>query len=233
MFKEKRILIPLILTIPIFIILISLGFWQLNRLKEKKLFIETVDITLNRDPVTLPYSKNPSIYSKIKTNGYFLENLTIYLYGLRSMSIEKNGYYLLVPFKTDDNRIIMVARGWFSHNNKGNISLKNNHIHQEIIGVVLPPEKQSIFIPKNDHKNNIWFTLDLKEMSENLGLKLENFYLIQLEPENLPEIITPLDAKSLLAIRNDHLGYAITWFSLAFALLVIFGIYYKNNQKIL
>lgn len=230
MLKEKSNLVPLLFTIPSIVILISLGFWQLNRLAEKKLFIETLATTLNAEPVRLSNLENPNIYSKIKIDGHFLENFSIYLYGLRSMSLEKNGYYLLTPFKTYDDRIIMVARGWFAHKEKGNINLKSDHtITQSITGVVLPPEKQSIFVPKNDFKNNIWFTLDLREMSENLGLKLRDFYLIQLEPKNLPTLITALDTKSLLAIRNDHLGYAITWFSLAIALAIIFWIHRINN----
>ncbi len=221
-----------------FSILVLLGTWQVFRLKEKELFLSLIKNNLHNAPIDIKTLSGEKFYAKVKIKGEFLLDKNLHLYGRRSMSAEKDGYYLIVPFKTDDNKIILVAVGWFGSNYKQNIdkiigSIIAKNVNQ-IIGVVLPGEKKRLFIIDNDIKNNIWFTLDLSQASQFLGLKLEDFYLI-MDNENLgnADMLKPLRIDNLLHIRNDHLEYAITWFSLAIALVVIFIIFYTNTPYLL
>lgn len=216
-----------------FIILISLGFWQLSRLKEKKLFLASMQVNLTSPAVNLEKLDNSLTYRKIKITGHFLPNKDIYLYGRRSMSNEKDGYYLVTPFKTVDGQIILVARGWFSNRNKNIIKQAATEQPHEIIGVTMPSEKTRSYLPANDIKNNVWLTLDLTAASKALELNLENFYLIETSKDisNL-DILLPLSINHLAAIRNDHLEYALTWFGLAASLIVIYAIYRKKQQNI-
>ncbi len=212
------------------IILITLGFWQLSRLKEKKLFLEAMDYNLTSPAVDLNALEDNLIYRKVKITGHFLVGADIHLYGRRSMSKEKDGYYLVTPFKTTNDKIILVARGWFSNRHKNAISSAANEQTHEIIGVTMPTEKIRSFIPDNDIKNNVWFTLDLVGASDILGLKLENFYVI-LDGKDISglDILIPLSMNHLANIRNDHLEYALTWFGLAISLIVI---YYLRKTKL-
>ncbi|MCC8377024.1 MAG: SURF1 family protein [Rickettsia endosymbiont of Graphium doson] len=214
-----------------FIILISLGFWQLNRLKEKKLFLASMQENLTSPAIDLAEIHVNLPYHKVKITGHFLPDKDIYLYGRRSMSSEKDGYYLVTPFKTDEDKIILVARGWFSNRNKNIITQATNDQPHELIGVTMPSEKTRSYLPANDVKNNVWLTLDLQEASKVLGLNLENFYLIEESKDisNL-DILLPLSINHLAAIRNDHLEYAFTWFGLAASLVVIYVIYRKKNN---
>ena len=226
-------LIPLLFTILSFLILISLGLWQLSRLKEKNFFITSITTNLRNPPVDFISSKNDILYSKIRVKGQFLTGKDIYLYGRRSMAIEKDGYYLFSPFQTENNKIIMVARGWFNSKQKNNIQTIKNAANEEIIGIALPDEKKRIFVPENDFKQNIWFTLNLDQISTILGLKLEKFYLLmQADSTHTSNILKPLSMDSVLQIRNDHLEYALTWFSLAGVLVVIFIIYHMKKAKL-
>jgi len=215
-----------------FIILISLGFWQLSRLKEKKLFLSSMQTNITSPAIDLAEVQNNLPYQKIKIIGHFLPNKDIYLYGRRSMSNEKDGYYLVMPFKTDENKIILVARGWFSNRNKNIITQATNEQLHEIIGVTMPSEKTRSYLPANDVKNNVWLTLDLQDASKTLGLNLENFYLIEESKDisNL-DILLPLSINHLAAIRNDHLEYALTWFGLAASLIVIYVIYKRSMSS--
>ncbi|HJD67096.1 MAG TPA: SURF1 family protein [Rickettsia endosymbiont of Bembidion lapponicum] len=212
-----------------FIILISLGFWQLNRLKEKKLFLASMQENLTSPAIDLAEIHDNLPYHKVKITGHFLPNKDIYLYGRRSMSSEKDGYYLVTPFKTNDNKVILVARGWFSNRNKNIITQATNDQPHELIGVTMPSEKTRSYLPANDVRNNVWLTLDLQEASKVLGLNLENFYLIEESTDisNL-DILLPLSINHLAAIRNDHLEYAFTWFGLAASLVVIYRIYRRS-----
>lgn len=212
-----------------FIILISLGFWQLSRLKEKKLFLASMQANLTSPAINLAGIQDNLPYHKVKITGQFLPNKDIYLYGRRSMSSEKDGYYLVTPFKTIEDKVILLARGWFSNRNKNIITQTTNDQQHEIIGVTMPSEKTRSYLPANDIKNNVWLTLDLKEASQTLELNLEDFYIIAegKDISNL-DILLPLSINHLAAIRNDHLEYALTWFGLAISLIVIYIVYKRN-----
>ncbi|WP_341753452.1 SURF1 family protein [Candidatus Tisiphia endosymbiont of Dioctria rufipes] len=216
-------LLPLLLTILVFVILLSLGFWQIARLQEKELFLSSMKNNLNNPPIDIKTLSGHKLYAKIRANGHFLAGKNLHLYGCRSMSTEKDGYYLVTPFQTDDNKIILVVLGWFAGRHKENIdNIIDNSI--EITGVILPGEKTKMFVLDNDVKNNVWFTLDLTQGSDVLGLKLEDFYLIMEGNNNQSDILKSLSIENLLNVRNDHLEYAITWFALAISLAVIFVI---------
>ncbi len=216
-----------------FTILISLGFWQLSRLKEKKLFLASMQANLTSPAINLAEIQDWLPYHKVKITGQFLSNKDIYLYGRRSMSSEKDGYYLVTPFKTIEDKVILVVRGWFSNRNKNIITQATNDRQHEIIGVTMPSEKTRIYLPANDIKNNVWLTLNLKEASKVLGLDLENFYIIAEGKDiNNLDILLPLAINHLAAIRNDHLEYALTWFGLAISLIVIYVIYRRRYMAV-
>lgn len=216
-------LLPLLLTILAFVILLSLGFWQIARLQEKELFLSSMKNNLNNPPIDIKTLSGNKLYAKIRAKGYFLVGKNLHLYGRRSMSTEKDGYYLVTPFQTDDNKIILVVLGWFAGRHKKNIdNIIDNSM--EITGVILPGEKTKLFVLDNDVKNNVWFTLDLTQASDVLGLKLEDFYLVMEGNNNRSDILKSLSIENLLNVRNNHLEYAITWFALAISLAVIFMI---------
>ncbi|MDR0773758.1 MAG: hypothetical protein LBE72_00210 [Rickettsia sp.] len=221
--KRQVQLLPLLLTILAFVILLSLGFWQIARLQEKELFLSSMKNNLNNPPIDIKTLSGNKLYAKIRANGYFLVGKNLHLYGRRSMSTEKDGYYLVTPFQTDDNKIILVVLGWFAGRHKKNIdNIIDNSM--EITGVILPGEKTKLFVLDNDVKNNVWFTLDLTQASDVLGLKLEDFYLVMEGNNNRSDILKSLSIENLLNVRNNHLEYAITWFALAISLAVIFMI---------
>ncbi|WP_410521580.1 SURF1 family protein [Candidatus Tisiphia endosymbiont of Empis tessellata] len=224
-------LLPLLLTILAFVILLSLGFWQIARLQEKELFLSSMKNNLNNPPINIKTLSGNKLYAKIRANGYFLVGKNLHLYGRRSMSTEKDGYYLVTPFQTDDNKIILVVLGWFAGRHKKNIdNIIDNSM--EVTGVILLGEKTKLFVLDNDVKNNVWFTLDLTQASDVLGLKLEGFYLVMEGNNNRSDILKSLSIENLLNVRNDHLEYAITWFALAISLAVIFVIYNLSKKEI-
>ena len=227
---RKIQILPLLFIILAFLILLSLGFWQIARLKEKELFISSMQYNLSNPPVDLKTRSENPLYSRIEVKGHFLPDKNIHLYGRKSMSKEKDGYYLITPFQTSEDKIILVARGWFAQKHKKRI---NDIIDSstEISGVTLPSEKNRLFVPGNDIANNIWFTLDLQQASQVLDLNLENFYLIMdSKSSNTSQFLKALSTERLLHIRNDHLEYAVTWFALAISLVVIVIVYYLRQK---
>ena len=239
LYQQKKIrignynveVVPLIITVIGIIFLTTLGCWQLYRLKEKTAFIASMSRNLSESAHVYDPKTTATIYQKIKLNGHFLQESDIHLYGRKAMAPEKEGYYLLSPFQTDQGTVIMVARGWFAAKNKHLIQVSHAQNTHGITGIVLPLEKKRIFIPNNDIKNNVWFTLEHTSMIDYAHKNLENFYLLQIDPVDLPPLILPISAEGLIRIKNDHFEYALTWFCLSICLGIIFFIYNKQKQN--
>ena len=99
----------------------------------------------------------------------------------------------------------------------------------KIIGITLPNEKKSFLVPENDKEKNIWFNIDLNMAQEVVGTNVTNFYLMQIDSQDLPNGGKPLSTNHLNKVRNDHMEYAITWYSLAACLFILFLIYGRKK----
>ncbi|WP_316353941.1 SURF1 family protein [Candidatus Trichorickettsia mobilis] len=224
-------LLPLLFTIITVSILLLLGFWQLQRLQDKNLLLKNIGHNLNNQPLDIQLMSQANIYSKINLHGKFLTNHDIHLYRRIASQHGQDGYYLLSPFQTNNNQLILVARGWFKSMYKSEISMGLSSSPEQISGIILAGEQKQFFIPGNDLKNNIWFILDLTQIAQFLKLELPEFYLLQLEPDDLPDFVKPILADNLTKIKNDHLEYALTWFILAISLIIIFIVYARKESN--
>lgn len=212
------------------IIFCLLGSWQLNRLNEKNNFITKIESSIQKDPIDLTIEHVIEIYDKIKLKGHFIDK-HIFLYGRRSAMPEKDGYYLLSVFETENNERFLVSRVWMPQQTKNNFANLYQHSNDviEIVAFAMAGEKSSMLMPKNDYEKNIWFVIDLIKAKELLGLTHDNFYLMQLKTEYILPNSAPLTSGTLNKIRNDHLEYAITWYCLAFAILAFY--YYAIHKR--
>ena len=203
------------------ILFCSLGTWQIYRLQWKLDLINEINYGLNSESV--PYSKKNIInYQKVKFSGTFDFGKQIYLYSLNSNG--KPGYDIITPLKINSNEILIVNRGWISNDLKNNKNI-NKMKSKSFEGIVKKISKPNPFKPENDIKNNVWYSLKLEDLQNFTGYKLTNFVLyLQNSENNLVEkkIISP-------DLPNNHLKYAITWYSVALSILLYF-LYFRKKQ---
>ena len=203
------------------ILFCSLGTWQIYRLQWKLDLIDEINYGLNSESV--PYSKKNIInYQKVKFSGTFDFEKQIYLYSLNSNG--KPGYDIITPIKINFNEILLVNRGWISNDLKNNKNI-NKMKSKSFEGIVKKISKSNPFKPENDIKNNVWYSLKLEDLQNFTGYKLTNFVLyLQNSENNLVEkkIISP-------DLPNNHLKYAITWYSVALSILLYF-LYFRKKQ---
>lgn len=232
-YKQQFALLPLIFVTITIIILILLGNWQLAKLDEKQNLIQTIEFNIASPAISIQdLDTNVPNYSKVKLSGTFLLGKNTFLYGRRSAVPEKDGYYLLSAFTAEDGKIYTVSRGWLPQSVKNNMdNFITDQQSETIEAIILPGEKKNFFVPVNDRKNNIWFTLDLNMAAEVIGSTVTSFYLMQIDSQSLPKGVIPLKTTHLNKVRNDHLEYAITWYSLAACLLLVFIIYSRKEHS--
>ena len=197
----------------------SLGFWQLYRLSWKLDLINQIENSLKIDPVELQNVEKKN-YLRIKTSGQIDFEKQIYLYNLNESG--KPGFEVINPIKIG-NEDYLINRGWISFDKKNKPEI--NVVDQKnIIGTLMLQSKSSSFKPKNEVDKNYWFTLDREDILKFTGKNFSK-YIIYLNGnyENpRPRVIT---AK----ISNNHKKYAITWFSMAISILLIYLYFRKKN----
>ena len=199
--------------------LLSLGSWQLYRLNWKLNLISEIDSSLKNDPVE--FSKvDKKNYLRIKTSGIVDFNKQIYLYNLNESG--KPGFEVINPIIIN-NENYLINRGWIPFDKKDNpqVNLINE---SNIIGTLKFQNKASIFKPDNDINKNYWFTLNREDIFKYTGKKFSD-YIIYLNGDYKlpkPKVITA-------NISNNHKKYAITWFSMAISILLIYLYFRKKN----
>ena len=200
-------------------VFLALGSWQIIRLNWKLELINQIESSLKDIPVNLSNSKHKN-YLRIKTRGSIDFEKQIYLYNLNEKG--KPGFEVINPLKVGNNNYLL-NRGWIPFNKKEDETI--NVIDENYINGVLRKQiKPNIFKPKNDLSENYWFTLDRDDIFKFTG---KNFspYVIYLSGNN--EFPKP---KSITAnISNNHKKYALTWFSLAISILLIYLYLRKKN----
>ena len=203
----------------IILVLLSLGFWQIYRLSWKLDLINQIENSLKIEPIELQNVEKKN-YLRIKTSGQIDFEKQIYLYNLNETG--KPGFEVINPIKIG-NEDYLINRGWipFDKKNKPEINIIDQ---KNIIGTLMLQSKSSSFKPKNEVDKNYWFTLDREDILKFTGKNFSK-YIIYLNGnyENpRPRVIT---AK----ISNNHKKYAITWFSMAISILLIYLYFRKKN----
>ena len=209
------------------IILLSLGTWQLERLRWKSDLLESMKENISLPPVVVNSSIISNIknynYRRFKLDGYFLydKNITIY----SKVVGGKVGRHLITPFKTKFG-YILINRGFVPENYKIEASEIKQDKNTSINGIVKFQQKINYFTPSNSTIKNQWYYINIEEISTYFKLDLNNFYIIE---ENNPNERYPLGSQYNINIPNDHLQYAITWFSLALALSIFLHLLWRKN----
>ena len=203
----------------IILTLLSLGFWQIYRLNWKLELIEQIENSLKNDPVELSNIEKKN-YLRIKTSGDIDFDKQIYLYNLNDSG--KPGFEVVNPIKIGDENYLM-NRGWIPFEKKDlpEINLVDKN---QIVGTLMLQTKPSTFKPENDIEKNYWFTLNREDILKFTGRNFSD-YVIYLNGNYKipkPRLIT---AK----ISNNHKKYAITWFSMAISILLIYLYFRKKN----
>jgi len=203
----------------IILVLLSLGSWQLYRLNWKLNLISEIENSLKNNPVELSKSDKKN-YLRIKTSGQIDFDKQIYIYNLNKSG--KPGFEVINPILIG-NENYLINRGWISFDQKDQSEI--NFVNEDkIIGTLKLQTKASIFKPENDIEKNYWFTLNRDDVFKYTGKNFSNFIIYLNGDYKTPE------PKVITAnISNNHKKYAITWFSMAISILLIYLYFRRKN----
>ena len=200
-------------------VFIALGTWQIIRLNWKNNLILEIENSLKNPPVQLSQS-NQQNYLKIKTSGRVDFEKQIYLYNLNESGTP--GFEVLNPILINEENYLL-NRGWIPFEKKDTPEI-NIFDQKNIVGTLKIQGRKNIFKPDNDIEENYWFSLNREDISKFTGKEFSK-YIIYLDGNYQ----FPKPKKITANISNNHKKYAITWFSLAISILLLYLYFRKKN----
>ncbi len=219
----QRILIPLIFGLAGAGVLIWLGLWQMDRLAWKQGVLANIETRITAGPVALPDLPEPARdkYLPVQMSGQFDEGAVRVLVSQKQVGA---GYRIISPFEGEGRRIL-VDRGFI----KVDAALPAAPAGAvQITGNLHWPDDRLDSTPENDVAGNIWFARDIGPMAE--ALNTEPVLLVLRDMSQPDGAVTPLPVDTG-GIPNDHLSYAITWFSLAAIWLAMTTYYIQRTRR--
>ena len=200
-------------------VFIGLGTWQIIRLNWKNNLILEIENSLKNPPVELAQS-NKENFLKIKTSGSIDFDKQIYLYNLNESGTP--GFEVINPIVIGEENYL-INRGWIPFEKKGTQEI-NVFDQKNIIGTLKLQGRKNIFKPDNDLDENYWFSLNREDILKFTGKNFSK-YIIYLDGNYQ----LPRPKKITANISNNHQKYAITWFSLALSILLLYLYFRKKN----
>ena len=214
-----------------FIVLVGLGTWQLQRLSWKQELIARIEVGLEAAPSALPGDAAALAgfdHRRVHLSGRFHHDKELYL---TPRTFEgRLGVHVLTPFSLDAGAVVLVDRGWVPDERIAPASRPEGQMTGtlRLDGIARQPAQPNPFTPDNEAANNRWFWIDLPAMERAVGMPLLPI-LVAAGPAANPGGL-PVGALGTIDIRNDHLGYAMTWYALAVGLVAVVVLYRRRTR---
>jgi len=233
-------------TLAIMAIFIALGIWQLQRRVTKHELIAALTERLAAKPVALPppaeWNALRAISDEFRrvsfTASYApLPDAMVYSSG---SAVRKDatvpGTWAFLPARLPGGETVVIDAG-FVENLMQDRAVEDRAVAKLVTGepVTLTgylrfPEAPGWLTPAENRDKRLWFSRDHRLMASSLGWgKVAPFYIDLEKPASATGAPRPgpLDVH----LRDDHLQYAITWFALAAATLIAFGVWARGLQQ--
>ena len=218
-----RFFIPASLIIATLVLLISLGFWQLDRADEKRA-IEDQIASANSGDVELidsaEFLKDKEYYHVRLQGSYIGDKQFIYD---NQIVDQISGYYVLTPFiLKGDSKSVLINRGFIPWNGRRD-KLANVDIGEKLTEVKVqiskPVKRMELKVSETTGDFPVLIqALDLDEMSAIASLDLGSVVGL-LSPESENGFVRQWEPYTGSIER--HIGYAIQWFLMALVLAFI------------
>lgn len=239
---RRSLLLPGVVAAAAFAVLIALGVWQLERKVWKENLIATLAERMSAAPSPLPpraewqsLAAASDEFRRIRMRAQLDPQREARVYsggaGLRD-DVKGPGYFAFAPARLSDGSIVVVNRGHVDNHNP-DASLKPIAVPDtavEIVGVLRWPEPGGSFVTPHSERQDLWFVRDHRAMAARYGWgEVAPFYTEMESPT--PAGGVPRPGKLTVKLRNDHLGYALTWFGLAAVLVGVFGLWVRSRWQ--
>lgn len=214
----------MMIAIPTFI---KLGFWQYNKAEQKQHLQQQYDRYSDAEAVELPrYIDDAEMwrYRRVRVTGTYDARHQVYLDN--QIQGEQAGYHVLTPFVLDEDRVLLVNRGWIagSANHQTQPDAEVPAGPQEITGQIWLPPKKFYSLETAEQQgataySQVWQNLDMERYA---GMMKKTVYPVVLRLDKDVAGGYTRDWPKPAERITTHIGYAYQWFGFAFATVLIY-----------
>ncbi|NBB68959.1 MAG: SURF1 family protein [Alphaproteobacteria bacterium] len=220
--------LTLVLGLPL---LLVLGTWQVQRLEWKTSLIAMLEARHAQPAVALPAvtELGPDLAHRPVRVTAELAPDPVLRYGVERQQ-GRPGHDVLQLARLADGRALVVNRGWLAEDAPpvrtpaGEVTLEGP------VRWIADLERRWP-TPANDPQANRWYWYDQDALARAFGAEVLPVVLVASERVLAPGPAVPVPQSMAVNLPNNHLGYAITWYGLAVALIVIYALYGLKRGK--
>jgi surfeit locus 1 family protein len=230
--SRRSLVVPAAAVGVTFAVLVSLGTWQLQRLSWKEALISRVEARVDAGAEPLPHPTTwPALdalaieYQPVRLAGRFDHSREVHVFialGQPRGPLGGQGYFVVTPLMLDEGQVVFVNRGFVPAAFKDPATREEGQVtgRVEIEGLMRPAEEATSISPDPDIAKNVWFVRNPAAMAAGVGIDpaIVAPFTVDARAGQSPGGL-PQGGETVVAFSNNHLGYAITWYGLAAALI--------------
>ena len=141
---------------------------------------------------------------------------------------------MIAPFVSDDGAIVLVDRGAIRADERDAYTRRAGREPAALQGQASwHADSRNLFTPDNDPAGNNWYWWDIPAMLGAIAVPADAKvapFAIHASPGG-EGADGPKPQAMAANLRNNHLGYAITWFGLALVLIVMTALFVRARMK--
>lgn len=233
----------------LFLGLLALGSWQIQRMGWKHELIARVNARVHAPPVAAPgLGQWPEVnrasheYLRVSLTGRFLHEQEALVQATTALGA---GFWVLTPLQAVDGSKVWINRGFVppAARNPSRRGATQPVGEVAVTGLLRISEPGGAFLRNNDPAADRWHSRDVQALTLSRGLAQENVapYFIDQEaargadsPRAGPSEAGPWPVAGLTVVRfsDNHLVYALTWYGLALGLLVALAYVWRGKHRV-
>ncbi|CAK7261504.1 MULTISPECIES: SURF1 family protein [unclassified Shinella] len=202
-------------------VFLALGTWQVQRLFWKLDLIARVESRVHADAVPAParaewpaVSREKDEYRRVTATGLFRHDKTVLV---QAVTERGAGFWVLTPLLLPDETAVLVNRGFVPADRRDPAARVASELAAgpvTVTGLLRLSEPGGAFLRANDPAADRWFSRDVAAITAAKGLSGAAPYFIDADATPNPGGL-PVGGLTVVAFRNSHLVYALTWYALA------------------
>lgn len=223
--------LPTLFMLPVLMVLVGLGTWQLDRLAWKEGLIAEIEARVMAAPAPLMADealKAAAVedvrYMRVEARGTYDHAREVRLHAVSAT--DGAGWTVLTPLQRADGGWIVVARGFVTPAQEMPDMRPASLLEgsQTIEGLLREPGGGNSFTPAANQGKRRVYAVDMAQLEALMGFEAGTLPPVFLEATHDNGGIK--GGQTPLALKNDHLEYALTWYGLALTLLGVYIAYH-------
>lgn len=233
-----------IVALAVFVGLIALGVWQVERRAWKLDLIERVDSRVHAAPTDIPpaadwsrVNRDDDEYRRVTASGQYLHEQEALVQATTGLGA---GFWVITPLRLPDDSVLLVNRGFVPPDRTRPDTRRANQPEGtvQVTGLLRMTEPDGGFLRHNDPAADAWYSRDVQAIGQARGLAPLAPFFVDVQtprppmPGELREPQWPVGGLTVISFNNHHTIYAITWFGLALMLALGAGLLARDEYRL-